>query len=114
MLSLSGIIPVVWSEATKKWVCNDSRNTTIFAKIPENNYMFQPLIEWAIIRLKTRKIPENHATYHVTYITFGRGENEISFFTMLWGVCGYVEVTWTPMLFAASVVVSSVGMTTCV
>jgi hypothetical protein len=49
---LSGIIPVVWSEAGRKWVCNDSQNTTIFAKILENNYMFRPLIEWAIIRLK--------------------------------------------------------------
>jgi hypothetical protein len=41
---LSGIIPVVWSVAGRKWVCNDSRNTTIFGKISENNYMFRPLI----------------------------------------------------------------------
>jgi hypothetical protein len=33
----------------------DSRNTTIFGKIPKNNYMFRPLIEWAFIRLKTSK-----------------------------------------------------------
>jgi hypothetical protein len=44
--------------AGRKWVFNDSRNTTIFGKIPENNYMFRSLIEWAIIRLKTRKITE--------------------------------------------------------
>jgi hypothetical protein len=53
---------------------------------------------------------------HVTYITFGfsgGGERDLVF-TMVWGVCGYVEVTWTPILFAALVVVSSVGMTTCV
>jgi hypothetical protein len=34
----------------------DSRNTTIFGENPENNYMFRPLIEWSIIRLKRRKI----------------------------------------------------------
>jgi hypothetical protein len=56
---------------------------------------------------------------HVTYITVGRGEggwrNEIRFYNALGrGVCGYVEVTWTAMLFEVSVVVSSVGMTTCV
>jgi hypothetical protein len=58
---------------------------------------------------------ENHTMQHVTYITFerGRGGRDIVF-TMLWGVCGYVEVTWTPMLFVASVVVTSVNMTTCV
>jgi hypothetical protein len=33
-------------------------------------------------------------------------------FTMVWVVCGYLEVKWTPTLFAALVVVSSVGMTT--
>jgi hypothetical protein len=42
-------------------VCNDSRNTTIFVKIPENNYMFRPLIEWAIITLKK----ENNIRLHV-------------------------------------------------
>jgi hypothetical protein len=36
----------------------DSRNTTILGKNHENNYMFRPLIEWTIIRLKTRKITE--------------------------------------------------------
>jgi hypothetical protein len=85
---------------SRKGVCNGSRNTTIFGKIPENNYMFQPLIEWAIIRLKpeiTEKIICN--IHHL----WGGGD---LVFTMLWVVCGYVEVTWTPMLVMASVVMS--------
>jgi hypothetical protein len=48
--------------------------------------MFRPLIDWAIIKLKTRRNKkynrENHTMQHVTYIMFGgRGRmgNEISF-----------------------------------
>jgi hypothetical protein len=44
-------------------VCNGSRNTTIFGKISEINYMFRPLLEWAIIRLKqeiTEKITQDN------------------------------------------------------
>jgi hypothetical protein len=44
----------------RKWVCNDSRNTTIFGKIPKNIYRFRPLIEWDIIRLKQENNRENH------------------------------------------------------
>jgi hypothetical protein len=55
---LSGVIPVVWSEAGIKWVYNDSHNTTVLGKIPENNYMFRPLIEWTIIKLKQENIRE--------------------------------------------------------
>jgi hypothetical protein len=33
--------------AGRKWVCNGSRNTTIFGKISEINYMFRPVVEWA-------------------------------------------------------------------
>jgi hypothetical protein len=47
-------------QAGRKWVCNDSRNTTVFGKIPESNYMFRSLIEWAIIRLKQENNKENH------------------------------------------------------
>jgi hypothetical protein len=49
-------------QAGVKWVCNDSRNATIFEKIPEKNYMFRPLIEWAIIRIKQENNRENHTT----------------------------------------------------
>jgi hypothetical protein len=38
----------------------------------------------------------------------------ISRFYNALGVCGYVDVTWTPMLITASFLVSSVGMSTCV
>jgi hypothetical protein len=51
---LSGVIPVVWFEAGRRWAFNYIRNTTTFGEIPENNYMSRPLIERAIIRLKTR------------------------------------------------------------
>jgi hypothetical protein len=43
---------------SRKLLFKDSRNTTIFGEIHKNNYMFRPLTEWAIIRLKTRKITE--------------------------------------------------------
>jgi hypothetical protein len=47
--------------AGRKRVCNGSRNTPIFGKISEINYMFRPLIEWAIIRLK-QEIPASDRT----------------------------------------------------
>jgi hypothetical protein len=65
----------------------DSRNTTIFGKIPEN-YLFRPLIDWAIIRLKTKKITEKIIQCNATYITFGRGKGETRspFYNALGGV----------------------------
>jgi hypothetical protein len=35
---------ILYQQASRKWVCNDCRNTTIFGKNPENNYMFRPVI----------------------------------------------------------------------
>jgi hypothetical protein len=64
-------------------VCKDSRNTTIFRKIPENNYMFRPLIEWAIIRLKITK--SHKITCNIHHVWGGRD----LVFTMLLGVCSY-------------------------
>jgi hypothetical protein len=48
-------------------VCKDSRNTTVFGKILENNYMFRPLIEWAIFRVKQENNSENHISSYVIF-----------------------------------------------